>query len=327
VLHLDRLSPQRWILGISAWNPATISHVQPPLCKRAGRALRGPCHRNIPGASSWYPVHAASVALGTAVSLLLIASPTRAQTSPVSTAKPISDNSFLIEEAYNQEAGVVQHIFNYRRDRDGAWLATFTQEWPLGGPRDQLSYTIPLQSANGSGTSLGDAALNYRRQVLGRDDEPIWFAPRLSLVLPSGSAQRGTGAGGPGIQVSLPLSVSVDRALVTHWNASASVTRARTALGQRGTIRSASVGASAIWLVAPVFNLMLETVWDRTEALDDDGTRAAEEHFVVLPGVRAALNLPRDLQIVPGIGVPIGVGPSHGERDLFLYLSFEHPFR
>ena len=24
----------------------------------------------------------------------------------------IEDNSFLIEEAYNQEAGVVQHIFN-----------------------------------------------------------------------------------------------------------------------------------------------------------------------------------------------------------------------
>ena len=32
------------------------------------------------------------------------------------------------------------------------------------------------------------------------------------------------------------------------------------------------------------------------------------------------------LQIVPGIAVPIGVGPSRGEKGIFLCLSFEHPF-
>ena len=260
------------------------------------------------------------------MALLLLACPLRAQTNPV-----ISDNSFLIEEAYNQEAGIVQHIFNYRRDRDGGWLATFTQEWPLGGQLDQLSYTFPLQSwtrpGGGLGAAIGDLAINYRRQILGRDDEPVWFSPRLSLVLPTGSAQKGTGAGGAGVQINLPLSVRVSRVLVTHWNAGASTTRARDALDRRGTLRSVSAGASAIWLLAPTFNLMLESVWDRTEALDDTGARVAEDHFVILPGVRAAINLPHDLQIVPGLGVPIGAGPSHGERDLFLYLSFEHPFR
>jgi hypothetical protein len=114
---------------------------------------------------------------------------------PVQARPPISDNSFLIEEAYNQEAGVVQHIFNYRRARDGEWLATFTQEWPLGGQLDQLSYTLPLQSAIGSGAAIGDAAINYPPQVLGHDDEPVWFAPRLSVVVPSGSARKGTGVG------------------------------------------------------------------------------------------------------------------------------------
>jgi hypothetical protein len=265
--------------------------------------------------------------LRTALLSIVVATSARAQAISDSTSKPISDNSFLIEEAYNQEAGVVQHISNYRRARDGGWLGTFTQEWPLGGPRDQFSYTLALQSTSGSGASFGDVALNYRRQVLGHDDEPIWFAPRLSLVLPSGSARKGSGAGGPGLQVNLPLSVRVNGAVVTHWNAGVSSTRARNALGDRGTIRSVSAGASAIWLVAPVVNLMLETVWDRTEALDDAGGRVAQEHFVVLPGVRAALNLPRDLQIVPGVGVQIGIGPSRGERDLFVYLSVEHPFR
>jgi len=35
----------------------------------------------------------------------------------------IADNSFLIEEAYNQEAGVVQHISNLVRDEAGdGWV-------------------------------------------------------------------------------------------------------------------------------------------------------------------------------------------------------------
>ena len=268
----------------------------------------------------WYLVPSTAV-------LLSFGGALHAQSTSDSTTKPISDNSFLVEEAYNQEAGVVQHISNYRRDRDGGWVATFTQEWPLGGQLDQLSYTLPLQSVTGSGASLGDVAINYRRQVIGRDDEPVWFAPRVSLVLPSGSARKGTGAGGPGVQVNLPLSVRLDRALVTHWNAGASLTRARTTLGERGTIRSVFAAASAIWLIAPTVNLMLETAWDRTEALDDGGDRVSQNSFVILPGIRGAINLPHDLQLVPGVGVPIGAGPSSGERDLFLYFSVEHPFR
>jgi hypothetical protein len=271
--------------------------------------------------------------LATAAILCLGTRPLSAQAKPDSVPAPISDNSFLIEEAYNQEAGVVQHIFNYRRDRDGAWLATFTQEWPLGGQLDQFSYTLPLQSWSGDGgglsAAIGDVAINYRRQVLGRGDEPVWFSPRLSLVVPTGSTRKGTGAGGPGLQLNLPLSVRVSSVLVTHWNAGASVTRAHDALGGESSIRSVSAGASAIWLLTPTLNLMLETLWDRTEALSDVGVagqRVSQDNFVIVPGMRAAINLPRDLQIVPGFGIPLGLGPSSGARDFFLYLSFEHPF-
>ena len=45
---------------------------------------------------------------------------------------PIQDNSFLVEEAYNQEDGVVQHISTFERltnSRD--WVYTQTDEWPL----------------------------------------------------------------------------------------------------------------------------------------------------------------------------------------------------
>ncbi len=47
---------------------------------------------------------------------------------------------------------------------------------------------------------------------------------------------------------------------------------------------------------------------------------------MISPGVRWAYNLKNDLQIVPGVAVPLGVGASAGERGIFLYLSFEHPF-
>ncbi|HEV7992459.1 MAG TPA: hypothetical protein VGP25_11585 [Gemmatimonadaceae bacterium] len=258
---------------------------------------------------------------------LLFARPLAAQSPAARPAAPISDNSFLVEEAYNQETGVVQHILNYRRDRAGDWLATFTQEWPAPSQRDQLSYTLPLQSAAGGGSRLGDVIVNYRRQVLGADDDPIWFSPRLSVIVPTGSVSNGTGAGGPGVQVNLPLSVRVTEQLVTHWNAGGTLTRARTDAGVRSNTRSVNAAASAIWLLSTNFNVMLESAWDRSESLDGDGRRVAANNFVLLPGVRAAINLSSGMQIVPGLGMPIGLGPSRGERELFVYLSVEHAFR
>lgn len=264
-------------------------------------------------------MHRSVLVRGSAVVMVLsFAAPLRSQA-------PIFDNSFLVEEAYNQEGGIVQHIANFRRARGGDWLFTFSQEWPAPRQRDQLSYTIPLQST-AQGRALGDVALNYRRQVLGQAEEPVWFSPRVSLVLPSGSVDRGAGTGGMGVQLNLPVSARVGRAWFTHWNAGGSVGRARTPNGERGTIRSLTAAASAIWLIAPTLNLMLEGAWDATESLDGSGNRVAETHFVLLPGLRAAIDRPGGMQIVPGIGVPIGIGPSRGERDLFLYLSVEHPF-
>src|SRR6266581_556449 len=61
----------------------------------------------------------------------------------------IMDNSFLIEEAYNQEPGIVQHIFNtvYSIDdlsqpRQRRTDLSFTQDWPAYGQAHQFSYTV-----------------------------------------------------------------------------------------------------------------------------------------------------------------------------------------
>jgi hypothetical protein len=269
------------------------------------------------------PLIVALIALG-ATAAYGQTSPAKLSASESNAPAKISDNSFLVEEAYNQEAGVVQHIANVRSFPYGSFLFTFTQEWPAPGQRHQVSYSVPVIRGSGAGTGIGDLVLNYRYQLLGKDEEKVWMSPRVSAILPTGSVADGRGPGGPGEQVNLPLSIEISDALVTHWNAGATLTRAHALNGVRQNTRDLNAAASAIWLLSPTFNLMLEAAWERDESLDDVGVRSAEGRFVILPGVRAAINMPSGMQIVPGFGVPINVGTAGGQRDLFFYLSVEH---
>src|SRR5215210_3176595 len=182
--------------------------------------------------------------------LFLMVLPLTAHRSPL-TAQ-IQDNSFLIEEAYNQEAGVVQHIGTFSRSSGGDWSSTFTQEWPLGGIRHQLSYTIPVEKIEGFGAGLGDVALNYRYQLAGNPEARTLAAARLSMLLPTGDEGEERGAGAVGFQVNLPLTLVLSDAIVTHWNAGATVTpSARNSLGETATTHHWNLGASVIWLLRP----------------------------------------------------------------------------
>jgi len=98
--------------------------------------------------------------------------PSAAHGQPAPAAAPqIQDNSFFIEEAYNQEAGVVQTIQTYTRvTGTGDWVYTLTQEWPVPDVKNQLSITIPVQGLSGTtgvARGLGDVALNYRYHLVG----------------------------------------------------------------------------------------------------------------------------------------------------------------
>ena len=253
--------------------------------------------------------------------------------SSVSTQPGIQDNSFLVEEAYNQNYGVVQHISSFTHFWNSKdWAYTFTQEWPVpGDARHQLSYTVPYWRAGAfpdSGAGIGDIFLNYRYQLVGDGDAKLAFAPRLSLILPTGNVAEGRGAGGVGVQTSLPVSLVLSKKLVSHWNAGATVVpRAQDAAGDRAYSTGYNLGQSFIWLTNPRFNVMLETVFTNSQfVVAPDKTEWSRSLFLS-PGIRWAYNFKNGLQIVPGIGVPIGVGPSSGEKGVFLYLSFEHPFR
>jgi hypothetical protein len=267
------------------------------------------------------------VPIGGAICLCLSGAPGRRLSAQE--VEPLQDNSFLIEEAYNQAPGVVQEISNFTRSSGGDdWVYTFTQEWPLGGMRHQLSYTIPLEHHVAfQTTGLGDALLNYRYQVLGMGGGPAYFAPRLSLVLPTGSAERGRGSGAAGLQLSLPATVEVSRRLSTHWNLGATLLpSAESPAGAQATTTAINTGASVVWLVRPLFNLMLEGVWVSEEDVVASGMTDRHTSAFLNPGFRWGFNCRGGLQIVTGLGYVVSLNDANSDA-VFLYLSFEHPFR
>ena len=128
-----------------------------------------------------------SVARALALVAMLVGTAHAQTSAPAPTPSPkqekdfgIEDNSFLVEEAFNQERGIFQNIFNMSRT-DGHWGATFTQEWPLGGMTNQFSYTVAFLDG-GTHTGFGDTLINYRYQVWTERPGRPAFAPRVSML-------------------------------------------------------------------------------------------------------------------------------------------------
>jgi len=238
-------------------------------------------------------------------------------------AKGIQDNSFLIEEAYNQDAGVVQHIATLRR-QDRGWFFAFTQEWPIGSQTHQFSYTLPYAWLRGDGeraSGVGDVMLNYRWQALVETDRTPAFAPRFSLILPSGDADRDLGTGSTGYQISLPVSKVITDRVTVHGNAG--LTSYLDVNGRSPT--SYNLGGSAIYAVTRNFNLMLEAVGEWSETVDVAGEIERETSFTLSPGFRRGFDLSPG-QLVVGVAAPIRFAGGTPDYGVFLYLSVEHSF-
>jgi hypothetical protein len=248
----------------------------------------------------------------------------------------IQDNSFLIEEAYNQEAGVVQHIFNvvYISDpRRHGWAFAFTQEWPAYGVDHQLSFTIPSAHLVDEGqrqNGVGDVLLNYRYQALEEGPGKPPFAPRFSLILPTGSRDKGTGNGVVGYQWSLPFSKKLASRLAAHFDwgltylphVQARLDDGR--LSPKKSLVSYSVNASAIFAILPRLHFLLEWVNNFEQSLNSNGKPEREYKPVISPGLRTAVINEEGLQIVVGAGVPIGLNRKADNLGAFLYFSVEH---
>ena len=264
--------------------------------------------------------------------VLIVTGPLSAVSTSIASellAKGIQDNSFFVEEAYNQEPGVVQHILNVPINFiNGSREITpsFTQEWPVFSQTHQFSYTIPYAFTE-EDNGMEDMRLNYRLQALTEDEWTPAFAPRLSLVLPTGDQDKGLGTGVVGYETNLPFSKIISDRWTLHFNAGISVfPNARDR-----HLTNYNLGASAIYAVSRDFNLMLETVagWNEDIAegeLAPEPTVDRATTALVSPGARYAFNLPNDAQLVVGVALPIGLTSDSPDWGMFFYCSFEHPF-
>ena len=201
--------------------------------------------------------------------------PTGAATS----ARPfeIVDNSFLVEEAYNQEAGIFQNIFGALRG-GGQWAATFTQEWPAPSVRHQLSYALVFDN-EGRG-SMGDVAINYRYQLRTGEGGGTALSPRVSLLLRA-RREHSLEAARVGLELNFPASRQFGN-IFLHGNAGvrmypqveSSVFPSPVELQAPHDVALVNpfLAGSAILRVKPMLNLMFESVV------------LFEEHIVGAPG-------------------------------------------
>jgi DtxR family Mn-dependent transcriptional regulator len=276
--------------------------------------------------------------LSVAVFVLALISSAAAQPSspaPATSHEPfaITDNSFFVEEAFNQEARVFQNIVGALLGEDrGAWAITFTQEWPAPSMKHQLSYTATLVNVVDE-TGVGDTLLNYRYQLLEEGPGRPAMSPRVSLVIPSGDEERGLGFGGWGWQFNLPVSKQVGEfylhanAGVTWWPSLSTdqFPSGGFAPAEDVGVASPFLAGSAIYRLRPMFNLMLESVVNWREQVVGPGATDRNTSFLISPGVRGGWNL-GDKQIVVGLAVPVFRANDETFTGLFGYFSYELPF-
>ena len=187
---------------------------------------------------------------------------------------------------------------------------------PAPNRTHQFSFTLPYTTAiDVSVTNFGinDISLNYRYQLV--DSEKISMSPRLTLILPTGNRAIGMGTGATGLQINIPVSLELNQSWMNHWNFG--YTFANLAQGTSGTTGantlSTNFGTSFIYLAGDTLNLMTEFIHNSTDSSNGDGTKNRSESYYVSPGLRFAINT-KDIQFVPGIALPIGIGPSESEE-------------
>ncbi len=217
----------------------------------------------------------------------------------------------------------MQHIQNFQRYWNSKdWIYTFTQEWPVdASPRHQLSYTLAaLHSGDqrGSGAGFGDVILNYRYRVLGAGVSKVALRAKIQRVVSHRRLPPGPWCWRRRIQGALPLSIVLTSKLVTHWNAGTTIIpNGKNTVGETGTTFGYNFAQSFVWLAKPRFNVLLETVFNRSQQVTGPKTTEWTSDLLFSPGIRWAYNFENGLQIVPGIAVPRWSGTEQWRKRRF----------
>lgn len=248
---------------------------------------------------------------------------------PVMAFTKIEDNSFLLEEAFNQEWGVYQFIQKYQvLNKSNNYNYTFGNEIPITDKVHQFSYEFAYARADGieHGT-ISDLTLNYRLQPVNKDG--FLVAERVGLIVPTGRVQTGGGNGVYGFEFMQAATITLSEQWMNHWNFGFRVLpSAKTAgIDKRRTLTSFTAGTSVVYLLSDNFNLLLEGLLRAGQSVNPDGSKEAETTMVINPGFRFASDLAwKDTQIVPGVSFPTELLNGPTQHGILFYLSIEPKF-
>jgi hypothetical protein len=257
----------------------------------------------------------------------------------------IRDNAFLVEEAFNQEAGEIQHIFNWIQAWDRSFgvrsrdfIQSYTMEIPLGSQLHQFSFTTlwldqfedpgggPLNHQGG----VGDTFLNYRYQLLSNDDF-LWCAPRATLIVPTGDERFGLGTGEFGYQFNLPISKYGDQYDI-HFNLGYTIIPGVNAQVPifpliEHDLAAINLGGSIFWKPRVDLNFFVEALALWFDEIDDLGVKQDVTQVYLNPGLRYAVCQFEQVEWVLGVSVPVGLTEDTPNIGVFAYMSVEHIFR
>jgi hypothetical protein len=246
------------------------------------------------------------------------------------------DNSFLLNEAINQEKGVMQFVSNLYLDnlKGGNFLYNFTNQIPLGGEKHQFSYSLSYylnneNAASGAG-GFGDLNLTYNYMLAGKKSWAM-IVPSFTVIVPT--AKNGYGSGGWGGEADIFITKRISRRVVTHYNFGytyisnadryISTVTGNQEVGFERDLQYKKIGASMIWYPTRKFNLMLEYVSNFLTDITDTGALSHSHQITLNPGLRFAIDY-REIQIVPGFSTPVVFTDGNYTRTgLFFYLSIE----
>jgi hypothetical protein len=248
------------------------------------------------------------------------------------------DNSFLLNEAFTQEKGIMQFISTIYHDNlhDKNFSCTFTHEIPLNHHRHQVSYSLRYNFMQPQATSQdndgwGDTDIGYAYMLSGKEAW-IMVVPQLTIIIPTGDPSRDLGYGGLGGRLALTITKRLSRKLVSHYNASYTIVhkadRYNEISGEKvkafeKTLHDQDLAGSIIWYPVRKVNIMLEYISSFRSQISTSGTISKIQESVVNPGFRLALDL-KTLQIIPGLSVPIAFSNDYQRQTgVFVYLSIE----
>ena len=228
----------------------------------------------------------------------------------------IEDNSFLLEEAYNQEKNEYQFIQRFDVSERGGQDYSVEFEAPITPLTHQFSFDLShTKDDDSSQRAFGDLALNYRYQSYNHKNNIL--TQRLGVIIPTGSVEKETSNGVYGFTFVQSATLKLNEVFMNHWNIGITTYPDENLTGFL-------LGGSFVYLYQDNFNFLFEALYETDESVTPEGGNDRANTLFLNPGARFAYETSwNETQIVPGISFPFQYTEKRFHPAILLYLSLE----